>query len=89
VRIVLIERSVSEMIYLRCPFCDLVSGEIEGNAILKEPIANYYTDIEPRDMIRIENYYQINGLTYFPHQKCYDIYASYDTRKMIGPRTMM
>jgi len=60
------------MIYIRCPFCDKVSGEIEGNAILKEPIANYYAEIDINDgNINVGGSFIVNGLVYFPHAICY------------------
>jgi hypothetical protein len=59
------------MIYLRCPFCDKVSGEIEGNAILKEPIANYYSYIQQGGNLTCESMNNINGLMYFPHYECF------------------
>jgi hypothetical protein len=69
------------MIYLRCPFCDKVSGEIEGNAILKEPIANYYSEIDVVGNINVGGSFIVNGLVYFPHAECYLKHIDVEKRK--------
>lgn len=72
------------MIYLRCPFCKKVSGEVEGTVVLKEPIDNYY-DIRmnefPSNTFNTVEAKIVNGLTYFPHEICYELHMDVEARR--------
>lgn len=72
------------MIYLRCPFCDKLSGYVYGNIELKEPIANYYNirmEDYPTNTFNTVEYHIVNGLTYFPCEKCYEEHMDVESRR--------
>jgi hypothetical protein len=71
------------MIYLRCPFCKKVSGYVDGNVILKEPIENYYSNIG--DIIHIlysdGMTMSVNGLVAFVHVDCHVKHMDVESRR--------
>lgn len=72
------------MIYLRCCFCDKVTGHIYSSIELKEPIKNYYDvriDDYPRNTFNTVEYHIVNGLTYFPCEECYEKHMDVEARR--------